>query len=387
MANYDITVIAGDGIGTEVTRESNRVLDAAASVYGFELRRNELPFGSEHYMQTKEIFPDDAFEAAKDTDAIYLGAIGDPRLPVGLIEYGIIAKCRFELDLYINKRPIKLYDERLCPLKDKTCEDVDMVIIRENTEDAYTGMHGFAHKGQPLEVATQTMVYTREGTERAIRYAFELARERNKNKHVTLIDKANAVRAQDLWTRVFAEVAQEYPDIETGHAYIDAACMWMVKNPEWFDVAVTPNLCGDIITDLGAMVQGGMGIAASGNIHPGKTSLFEPIHGSAPKHAGKNIASPVAAIMAGAMMLEYLGAAREAAEPSQATTLGLHAVMVSLYYFAQNDIWNAIDTSDIKFSMLGFTVFFNFLLALAITGALLQSLARGAQETAEGAQV
>ena len=307
MANYDITVIAGDGIGTEVTRESNRVLDAAASVYGFELRRNELPFGSEHYMQTKEIFPDDAFEAAKDTDAIYLGAIGDPRLPVGLIEYGIIAKCRFELDLYINKRPIKLYDERLCPLKDKTCEDVDMVIIRENTEDAYTGMHGFAHKGQPLEVATQTMVYTREGTERAIRYAFELARERNKNKHVTLIDKANAVRAQDLWTRVFAEVAQEYPDIETGHAYIDAACMWMVKNPEWFDVAVTPNLCGDIITDLGAMVQGGMGIAASGNIHPGKTSLFEPIHGSAPKHAGKNIASPVAAIMAGAMMLEYLG--------------------------------------------------------------------------------
>ena len=322
MANYDITVIAGDGIGTEVTREAMRVLDAASSVYGFELRRNELPYGSEHYIQTEEIFPDDAFNAAKDTDAIYLGAIGDPRLPVGLIEYGIIAKCRFELDLYINKRPIKLYDERLCPLKDKTCDDVDMVIIRENTEDAYTGMHGFAHKGQPLEVATQTMVYTREGTERAIRYAFELARERDNKKQVTLIDKANAVRAQDLWTRVFAEVAEEYPDIKTDHAYIDAACMWMVKNPEWFDVAVTPNLCGDIITDLGAMVQGGMGVAASGNIHPGQTSLFEPIHGSAPKHAGKNVASPVAAIMAGAMMLDYIGE-KQAAQGVEGAVEGL----------------------------------------------------------------
>ncbi|MDE0892260.1 MAG: 3-isopropylmalate dehydrogenase [Planctomycetota bacterium] len=322
MANYDISVIAGDGIGPEVTREAMRVLDIAASVHGFELRRNELPYGSEHYIKTEEIFPDAAFSEAKQTDAIYLGAIGDPRLPVGLIEYGIIAKCRFELDLYVNKRPIKLYDERLCPLKGKTPEDVDMVIIRENTEDAYTGMHGFAHKGQPLEVATQTMVYTREGTERVIRYAFELARERNKKKQVTLIDKANAIRAQDLWTRVFAEVATEYPDIKTDHAYIDAACMWMVKNPEWFDVAVTPNLCGDIITDLGAMVQGGMGVAASGNINPGHTSLFEPIHGSAPKHAGKNVACPVAAIMAGAMMLDYIGE-KEAAVSIEGAIEGL----------------------------------------------------------------
>lgn len=322
MANYDISVIAGDGIGPEVTREAMRVLDIAASVHGFELRRNELPYGSEHYIKTEEIFPDAAFSEAKQTDAIYLGAIGDPRLPVGLIEYGIIAKCRFELDLYVNKRPIKLYDERLCPLKGKTPEDVDMVIIRENTEDAYTGMHGFAHKGQALEVATQTMVYTREGTERVIRYAFELARERNKKKQVTLIDKANAVRAQDIWTRVFAEVATEYPDIKTDHAYIDAACMWMVKNPEWFDVAVTPNLCGDIITDLGAMVQGGMGVAASGNINPGHTSLFEPIHGSAPKHAGKNVACPVAAIMAGAMMLDYIGE-KEAAVSIEGAIEGL----------------------------------------------------------------
>ncbi len=307
MATYDIASIAGDGIGPEVTREALRVLKAASEVYGFDYKLTEFPYGSEHYLATKEILPDAAFEEIKGMNAIFLGAIGDPRLPVGLIEYGIIAKCRFDLDLFVNLRPIQLYDERFCPLKDKTPADVDMVIVRENTEDAYTGMHGFAHKGQASEVATQTMVYTRFGTERVIRYAFELCRARNKRKTVTLIDKANAVRAQDLWTRTFEAVAKEYPDIKTEHAYIDAACMWMVKNPEWFDVAVTPNLFGDIITDLGAMVQGGMGIAASGNIHPGKVSLFEPIHGSAPKHAGKNIASPVAAILASSMMLDYIG--------------------------------------------------------------------------------
>jgi 3-isopropylmalate dehydrogenase len=307
MTAYEIAVIGGDGIGPEVTVEALRVLDVASEVYGFEVGRTEYPFSSEYYLEHDVIFPDDAFEEVKTKDAIFLGAIGDPRLPVGLIEFGIIAKMRFDLDLYANVRPIQLYDQRLCPLKDKTPEDVDMVIVRENTEGAYAGMHGFAHKGQPLEVATQTMVYTREGTERVIRHAFELARQRNKRKTVTLIDKANAVRAQDLWTRTFAEVAEEYPDISTEHAYIDAACMWMIKNPEWFDVAVTPNLFGDIITDLGAMVQGGMGIAASGNIHPGQVSLFEPIHGSAPKHAGKNVASPVAAIMAASMMLDFLG--------------------------------------------------------------------------------
>ena len=307
MSEYNIAVIGGDGIGPDVAVEGNKVLDAAADVFGFKIHRTEYPFGSQHYLDTGEIFPDAAFEEAQQRQAIYLGAIGDPRVEVGLIEYGIIAKCRFELDLYINLRPIKLYNERLCPLKGKTPADVDMMIIRENTEGAYTGMHGFAHKGHPLEVATQTMVYTRTGTERAIRYAFELARKRNKNKQVTLIDKANAVRAQDLWTRTFAEVSTEYDDIKTDHAYIDAACMWMLKNPEWFDVAVTTNLFGDIITDLGAMVQGGMGMAASGNIHPGQVSLFEPIHGSAPKHAGKNVASPVATIMAVAMMLDYLG--------------------------------------------------------------------------------
>jgi len=317
MVEYEIAVIGGDGIGPEVTREALKVLDAAAEVYGFRIRRTEYPFGSEHYLKTQEIFPDAAFEEVKQKNAIFLGAIGDPRLPVGMIEYGIIAKMRFELDLYANVRPIKLLDERLCPLKNKGPKDVDMVFVRENTEGAYVGMHGFAHKGQPHEVSSQTMVYTRSGTERVIRFAFELARARGR-KQVTLIDKANAIRAHDLWTRVFAEVSKDFPDIKTDHAYIDAACMWMVKNPEWFDVAVTPNLLGDIITDLGAMVQGGMGVAASANIHPGQVSLFEPIHGSAPKHAGKNVASPVAAIFATSMMLDYLGQ-KEAAAAVEST--------------------------------------------------------------------
>ncbi|MGK0220358.1 MAG: 3-isopropylmalate dehydrogenase [Planctomycetota bacterium] len=306
MSTYDIAIIGGDGIGPEVTKEAFKVADAAAEVFGFSMKKTEYPFGSQHYLDNDVIWPEADFEETKQMNALYLGAIGDPRVEVGKIEYGIIAKARFELDLYVNRRPIVLYDERLCPLKDKGPKDVDMIIIRENTEDAYTGMHGFAHKGQPLEVATQTMVYTREGVERVIRYSFELAMTRER-KQLTLIDKANAVRAQDLWTRVFAEVALEYPDVKTDHAYIDAACMWMVKNPEWFDVAVTPNLLGDIITDLGAMIQGGMGIAASGNLHPGKVSLFEPIHGSAPKHAGKGVASPVAAILAAGMMLDYIG--------------------------------------------------------------------------------
>lgn len=310
MTEYDIAVIAGDGIGPEVTREAMKVLDAAAEVYGFKTRKTYYPFGTEHWLKTNEIFPESAFNEVKDKRAIYLGAIGDPRAPVGMIEYGIIAKLRFELDLYVNLRPVRCYDERLCPLKGKGPEEVDMVFVRENTEGAYSGSYGYAHKGLPIEVATQVMVYTRAATERVIRYAFELARARNRKKTVTMIDKANALRAQDIWTRTFAEVAREYPDIKTEHAYIDAACMWMVKNPEWFDVAVTTNLFGDIITDLGAMIQGGMGIAASGNIHPGKVSLFEPIHGSAPKYAGKNVACPVAAILAVGMMCDYLGQKR-----------------------------------------------------------------------------
>lgn len=307
MATHNIAIIPGDGIGPEVTAEAFKVVDVASEVFGFQLNKTHYPFGSQHFLDTGEIWPDKDFEEVKGMGALFLGAIGDPRIEVGKMEFGIIAKARFDLDLYLNVRPIKLYDERLCPIKGKTPADIDMVIIRENTEDAYTGMHGFAHKGQDLEVATQTMVWTRAGVERAVRHAFEVARARGGRKKVTLIDKANALRAQDIWTRVFAKVAADYPDITTDHDYIDAACMRMVDTPEHYDVAVTSNLFGDIITDLGAVIQGGLGIAASGNIHPGQVSLFEPIHGSFPEATGKNIASPVAAILAGSMMLDYLG--------------------------------------------------------------------------------
>jgi len=318
--SYPIAVIPGDGIGPEVVREGLRVLDRVASIEGFRIEPTTYPFGAEHYLKTKEIFPETAFAEVKQKRAILLGAIGDPRIEVGLLEFGIIAKMRFELDLYVNLRPVKLYAEHLCPLKGKTPEDVDFIVVRENTEDAYAGMRGFFKKGTPDEIATQEILFTRKGVERVIRYAFELARKRGDEKKLTLVDKANAVRAMDLWTRTFAEVGAEYPDITREHAYIDAACMWCVKNPEWFDTVVTSNMFGDILTDLAAMIQGGLGIAASGNLHPGKVSLFEPIHGSAPKYTGKNVANPLATIMAVSMMLDYLGETRGAARIEEAVT-------------------------------------------------------------------
>jgi 3-isopropylmalate dehydrogenase len=311
--SHRIAVIGGDGIGPEVVAEGLKVLSAIAPRHGLRYEAVQYPFSTDRWLATGgehggETLPDSAFAEIKDgCDAVLLGAIGDPRAPVGLVEHGVIMRLRVGLDLFVNLRPIKLYDARLCPLKDKRPEDVDMVICRENTEDAYTAKAEFTNKGTPDEVAIQPMRYTRKGTERIIRYAFELARRRNKQKKLLMIDKANAVRAQDLWARVFAEVGKEYPDIAQEHAYIDAACMWMLKNPEWFDVAVTTNLFGDIITDVGAMVQGGLGIAASGNIHPGRVSLFEPIHGSAPKYKGQNSANPVATVMAVALMLDHLG--------------------------------------------------------------------------------
>jgi len=310
--SYSVAVIPGDGIGPEVVREGLRVIERVAAIEGFALKLSRYPFGAEHYLKTKEVFPESAFSEVKGHDAILLGAIGDPRIEVGLLEFGIIAKMRFELDLYVNLRPVRLYAEHLCPLKDKRPEHVDFVVVRENTEDAYAGMRGFFKKGTPDEIATQEILFTRKGTERVIRYAFELARKRGKAKKLTLVDKANAVRAMDLWTRTFAEVGAEYPDITREHNYIDAACMYVVKNPEWFDTVVTSNMFGDIFTDLSAMIQGGLGVAASGNLHPGKVSLFEPIHGSAPKYAGQNVANPIATILAGAMMLDYLGEARAA---------------------------------------------------------------------------
>ncbi len=308
MSNkYRIAVIAGDGIGPEVIREALKVLSAASQKLGFEVETHEYPVGSEHYLETGELMPDGIYDEMRTYDAILLGAIGDPRVEVGKVEYAVIAGLRFQLDLFVNLRPIRLLSESVCPLKNKGPSDVDFVVVRENTEDAYAGIGGHFKKGTPDEVALQEMIYTRKGVERVIRYSYELCRKRNKQKKLTLVDKANAIRAQDIWTRTFAEVGEEYPDIEQDHAYVDAACMWMIKSPEFFDTLVAPNLFGDIITDLGAMIQGGMGIAASGNIHPGAVSMFEPIHGSAPKYKGLGTACPLAAISAVQMMLEFLG--------------------------------------------------------------------------------
>lgn len=315
---YRIAVVGGDGIGPEVTEQALRVLEKTAADAGFQYETTEYPFGSEHYLETGELLPDAAFEEIKGHDAIFLGAIGDPRVEVGLVERAVIAGLRFRLDLYVNLRPIRLLSESVCPLKDKGPDDVDFVVVRENTEDAYAGIGGHLKKGTPDEVAIQDMIFTRKGVERVIRYAYELCRKRNKQKKLTLVDKANAIRAMDIWTRTFAEVGEEYPDIEQDHAYVDAACMWLVKSPEAFDTVVSPNLFGDIITDLGAMIQGGMGVAASGNIHPGRVSMFEPIHGSAPKYKGKGVACPVAAISAVQMMLDYLGEEQSAARIDRA---------------------------------------------------------------------
>jgi 3-isopropylmalate dehydrogenase len=311
MKTYNIGVISGDGIGPEVMYEGLKVLRYVSEEQGFDCNLVEYPYSGTYYLKTKELVPERVIDEWRSLDAVLLGAIGHPDVEPGLVERSVILGLRFGLDLYINLRPIKLYAERLCPLKNKGPEEIDFVVVRENTEGLYSQIGGIFKKDTPDEIATVTGIYTRKGVERAVRYAFELARsraaERGNSAKLTMVDKANAIRPQDIWTRTFAEVGKEYPEVEQDHAYVDACTMWMVKNPEWFDVVVTANLFGDIITDLGAMLQGGMGIAASGNLHPGKTSMFEPIHGSAPKHAGKNVACPLGAIMAVSMMLEYVG--------------------------------------------------------------------------------
>ena len=311
MTTYNIGVIPGDGIGPEVVAEGLKVLRTVMEIESFDCHLIEYPYSGTYYLKTKELVPERVIEEWRTLDAILLGAIGHPEVEPGLVERSVILGLRFGLDLYINLRPIKLYAEHLCPLKNKGPEDIDFVVVRENTEGFYAQIGGILKKGTPDEVATVTGVYTRSGVERTIRYAYQLTRERathlGKPARLTLVDKANALRPQDLWTRTFAEVGQEFPDVEQDHAYVDACTMWMIKNPEWFQVIVTTNLFGDIITDLGAVLQGGMGIAASGNLHPGKTSMFEPIHGSAPKYTGMNVACPLGAILAVSMMLDYLG--------------------------------------------------------------------------------
>lgn len=327
---HKIAVIPGDGIGPEVIREGKKVLSAAAeSTPGLGLEFVEFPYGAEHYLKTKELMPEEGLKKLSKMDAIYLSALGDPRVPTGVLEQGILLKLRFYFDQYINLRPVKLYPGTSCPLKGKGPEHVNFYVVRENTEDFYVAIGGRA-KGKSTakldvirsiyavkfgldidvdrdEIAYQIGVISRKGTERAIRYAFDLARRKGK-KRVTSVDKANVLtHIYSLWREVFEGVAKDYPEIETEFAFVDAVTMWLVKNPEWYQVVVTPNMFGDIITDLGAMIQGGLGLAPGGNINPEGVSMFEPIHGSAPKHAGKNRANPLATILAGQMMLEHLG--------------------------------------------------------------------------------
>jgi 3-isopropylmalate dehydrogenase len=312
---YKIAVIPGDGTGPEVVAEGLKVLKAVSERFNFKYQLEHFDVGGERYLRTRETLPDPVLEELKGMDAIYLGAIGHPEVKPGILEQGILLKIRFQLDQYINLRPVRLYPGVETPLKDKKPEDIDFVVVRENTEGAYLGAGGFLRRGTPDEIAIQEAVHTRRGVERCVRYAFESCRKRNRMHKVTLCGKTNVLTyAFDLWERTFREVAKEFADIEADYAHVDAICMWMVKNPEWFDVIVTDNMFGDIITDLGAMIQGGLGIAAGGNINPDGVSMFEPIGGSAPKYTGKGIVSPLAAISACQMMLETLGEGKAARE-------------------------------------------------------------------------
>ena len=315
MNSYNIAVMGGDGTGPEVTAENIKVLEVAAEKFDFKLNFTDYDIGGERYLKTRETLPDSAVDEFRKYPAILLGAIGHPDVKPGILEKGILLRLRFELEQYINLRPVKLYDARFCPLKDKGPEDVDFVVVRENNEGLYTGSGGFVFKGTPNEIAVQESINTRRGVERCLRYAFEYTQKRNKDNMLTLCGKTNVLTyAFDLWERAFHEIGEaDYPDIKRDYAHVDATTMWFVKNPEWFDVIVTDNMFGDIITDLGAMVQGGMGIAAGGNINPEGTSMFEPIGGSAPKYTGQGVINPLAAIFSGQMMLEHLGEPEAAA--------------------------------------------------------------------------
>lgn len=310
-----IAVIPGDGTGPEVTAEALKVLQAVASLEDFQYELKEFDFGGERYLRTGEILPAGTVEQLRSCDAILLGAVGHPDVPPGVLEKGLLLELRFQLDQYINLRPVKLYPGVETPLAGKGPSDIDFVVVRENTEDLYCGVGGFLKKGTPDEVAIQSAVYTRKGCERCIRWAFEFTRKRNnpKGKRLTLVAKTNVLTfGHDLWDRTFRDVAQQYPDVQADYNHVDACCMWMIKNPEYYDVIVTTNMFGDIITDLGAILQGGMGVAAGGNINPdpGGVSMYEPMGGSAPKYTGQNVINPIAAIGAIAMLLEHTGQPR-----------------------------------------------------------------------------
>ncbi len=318
--SYRIAVIPGDGTGPEVVQEGLKVLKAVSQKAGFQAETIPYDLGGGRYLRTGEALPDSVLKELKSVDAIYLGAIGHPEVKPGVLEQGILLRIRFELDQYINLRPVKLYPGVWTPLKDKTPQEIDFVVVRENTESLYVGIGGFFKKGTPDEVAIQLDFNTRKGVERCVRYAFDLTRRRNSpKKKLTLCAKTNVLTyAHDLWARVFAEVGKVYADIPTDYTHVDAVTMWMVKSPEIFDVIVTNNMFGDIITDLGAMIQGGLGIAAGGNLNPEGVSMFEPIGGSAPKYTGKNVINPLAAIVAVSMMLEHLGEREAGAQVEEA---------------------------------------------------------------------
>ena len=328
---YDIALIPGDGTGPEVLREGIKVLHTAAATFGFKLAFTEFDFGAARYLRTGETLPDSAIDEFRKFSAIFLGAIGHPDVKPGILETGILLKTRFALDQYINLRPVKLYPNVETPLKDKGPEHIDFVVIRENTGGIYTGQGGATRVGTTEEIATQLMVYDRRTVDRCLKYAFELKKKRNAKdpkyaeKPITLIHKRNVLtHCGDLWYRAFEEMgSQQYPELKRDYNHVDAANMWFVKNPEWFDVTVTENLFGDIITDLGAMIQGGLGVAAGGNINPEGVSMFEPMGGSAPKYTGKNVINPMAAIGAAMMMLDSLGETTA----SQAVETAMIAVM------------------------------------------------------------
>jgi len=314
-----IAVIPGDGIGVDVTVEAVKVLKEAAAAGGRQLEMQEFDWGADRYLRDGTSLPSGAEDMLRrEFDSVFVGALGDPRVPDMKHAADILLGLRFKLDLYVNARPVVLLDKKLTPLKDRDEKDIHFIVFRENTEGLYVGMGGIFKKGTPDELATQEDINTRKGVERIIRYAYEYARQHKLSK-VCMSDKSNALRyGHDLWQRVFAEVRKEYPDIESNHWYVDALTMQMVKNPAQFQVIVTCNMFGDIVSDLGAQLVGGLGLAPSGNLHPGQVSMFEPVHGSAPKYAGKNVANPMAAIMTAAMMLDYLGWEPEAAVINEA---------------------------------------------------------------------
>jgi 3-isopropylmalate dehydrogenase len=309
----DIAVVAGDGIGPEVVAEAVKVLKIAAARYGFGLGLHDIELGADRYLRTGELLPDSTLRELRGYDAILFGAVGDPRVKPGILEKDILLKLRFELDLYINLRPAKLYPGAPCPLVGKGPADVDMAIVRENTEGLYVGQGSFERRGEKDEIALQLSRNTRFGVERCVRYAFEYARK-NHRQRVTFCGKTNVLNfAHDLWMRVFEAVRAEYAGIEANYAHVDALCMFLVKNPENYDVIVTDNMFGDIVSDLAAIIQGGLGVAAGANLNPAGVSMFEPIHGSAPPFKGQGVVNPIAAINAGRMLLDHLGQTEAAA--------------------------------------------------------------------------